>query len=88
MVASLGGLTQRSEADNRGLITISIMLATLMNSLDTDDRQRRFAAHPRQRLRVTGPNHLGFDLLHRGRRDHDPADRLARRTALGASWCF
>ena len=34
-----------------------------------------------------GPDHLGADLLHRRRRDHDAADRLAARRASGASAC-
>ena len=43
------------------------------------DRQRRAAAHAGQPVGDPGPDHLGADLLHRRRGDHDAADRLARR---------
>jgi hypothetical protein len=45
----------------------------------THDRQCRAAAHAGQPVGDAGPDRLGADLLHRRRRDHDAADRLARR---------
>ena len=43
------------------------------------DPQRRPAAYPGQPVGLAGPDRLGADLVHRLRRDHDAADRLARR---------
>ncbi len=43
------------------------------------DRQRRPAAYPGEPVGRPGPDRLGADLVHRRRRDHDAADRLARR---------
>ena len=62
---------------HRGIITVCAMVATLMQALDTTIAnvalpymQGSLSATPR-------PDHLGADLLHRRRRDHDRAGRLA-----------
>ena len=69
----------RAPVANRGAITVSIMLATFMQGVDTTianvalpHMQGSFSAR-------AGPDRLGSDLLHRRGGDHDAADRLARR---------
>jgi DHA2 family multidrug resistance protein len=62
---------------NRVPITVGLMLATVMNSLDTTIAN---VALPHMAGSVSaspGPDHLGPDLLHHRRGDHDAADRLA-----------
>jgi hypothetical protein len=52
-------------------------------------RQRRAAAHAGQPVGLAGPDHLGADLLHRGRRHRHAAERLAGATASArrtSSW--
>ena len=52
------------------------------------DRQRGAAEHAGHARRGAGPDHLGADLLHRRRRDHDAADRLALRPLSGCRELF
>ena len=71
------GMASAKDIENRWQITGALMLATLMNTLDLDDRQRRPAAHPGQCFGGPGPDHLGADLLHHRHRADDAAVRLA-----------
>ena len=67
----------KSEQIARGPITVSIMLATLMNALDTTIAN---VALPHIQGSVSASaeqDHLGPDLVHRRRGDHDADDRLA-----------
>ena len=64
---------------NRRTITVSIMLATIMQVLDTTIANVALP-HMQASLGATqDTDHLGADLLYRRRRHHDAADRLARR---------
>ena len=51
------------------------------------DRQRRAADHDGRPRRLAGQHHLGADLLHRRRGDHDAGHRLACPTASAARSC-
>ena len=59
----------------RGIVTVCVMLATLMQSLDTTIAN---VALPY----MQGSLHLGADLVYRGGRDHDRAGRVV----VGAHW--
>ena len=79
--------TQADEVPHRGLITLSIMLATSHAGARHHDRQCRAAVDDRRSRRFAGHHHLGADLLHRRRRDHDAGDRLALGPRSGARSC-
>ena len=73
------GPVRRPTVPHRGMITLSIMLANIMQGVDNTILNVAAAAYPGQPVGLAGPDRLGADLLHRLRRDHDAADRLARR---------
>ena len=54
---------------HRGMITISIMLATIMQALDTTIANVALPHMQGSAAELAGPDHLGADLLHRGRGD-------------------
>ena len=64
---------------HRGLITVSIMLATIMQVLDTTIANVALPTMTGDLGASPGQDQLGADLLHRGGGDHDAGDRLARR---------
>ncbi len=72
---------------NRPMITISIMLATIMQVLDTTIANVALPHMQGTLSALAGPDHLGADLLHRRRGDRDAGDRLAVPTASAASAC-
>ena len=68
-----------SPVKHAGLITVSIMLATIMQVLDTTIANVALPHMQGEPRRRAGQDHLGADLLHRRRRHRDAAHRLARR---------
>ena len=65
------------EVPHRGLITVALMLATIMQALDTTIANVALPYMQGTLSALAGPDQLGADLLHRRRRDHDRA---------GAGW--
>jgi hypothetical protein len=58
---------------NRGAITACVILATIMQALDTTIANVALALYPGQRFGERRPDQLGADLLHRRGGDHDAA---------------
>ena len=78
-----------AELPHAGPASTGRMITVLHHAGDGDagarhhDRQRRASEHAGKPRRDAGSDHLGADLLHRRRRDHDAGDRLARRISFG-----
>src|ERR1700716_3151975 len=68
-----------ADGGNRAAITVCVILATIMQALDTTIANIALPVYPRQRLGQPGPDQLGADLIYRRRGDHDTPDRLPRR---------
>ena len=66
-------------AINRRMITLSIMVATMMQTLGQHHRERGAATHARCAVSLPGPDRLGADGLHRGRRHRNAPYRLDGR---------
>ena len=89
--AETGGVmsaaTRAADGGNRAAITVCVMLATIMQALDTTIANVALPYMQGSVSASAGPDQLGADLLHRRGRDHDAADRLARRRGSAASAC-
>ena len=66
---------------NRGMITISVMLATVMQVVDTTIVNVALAAHAGQHVGHAGPDLVGADVVHRRRGDLHAAHGRARRSS-------
>ena len=75
-------------ANYRAIVTAGVMAATLMQTLDTTIVNVALPYIQGIVRSVAGPDHLGAHLLYRRGRDHDAADRLARRRVSAPSGCF
>ena len=71
--------TTQPQAATAAAITVCVMLATLMQALDTTIANVALPYMQGSVSATPGPDHLGADLLHRRRGDHDAADRLSGR---------
>ena len=76
-MAATASTSTPSDAAYRGILTACAMAATLMQTLDTTITNVALPYMQGSLSRHVRPDHLGADLLYRGRRDHDGADRLA-----------
>ena len=72
---------------NRTMVTVSIMVATTMTALDTTIANVALPHMAGIGVGLGRPDHLGPDLLHHRRGDHDADDRLAGRPDSAASRC-
>ena len=78
----------QNSVPHRGLITLSIMLATIMQVLDTTIANVALPSMTGRPRRLAGHDHLGADLLHRRGRNHDADDRAGCRTGSGGASVF
>ena len=76
-----------ADGGNRTAITACVILATLMQALDTTIANIALPYIQGSVVGEPGPDQLGADLLHRGGSDHDAADRLPRRRGSESSAC-
>ena len=72
---------------HRAIITVCAMIATLMQALDTTIANVALPYMQGSLSATLGPDHLGADLLHRRRRDHDRAGRAGWRPGSAGRTC-
>ena len=74
-------------SEPRWLLTVCIMLATIMQALDTTIANVALPYMQGTLSATAGPDQLGADLLYRRGRHRDAGHRLARGAASAASGC-